>query len=119
MIFMTVSKSHYSIKYSLMLCCFSVKVVHKITLTQKDFVIKEGKNGEHIRKVTDELTKNHCENNSSMEGGIIVVTYLCSCPVKSFKKSVSLLRPRNGIFSRKLKLLPSNQDHDSIVKYLS
>ena len=74
------------------------------SLKKKDFIVKVGESGEYVEKVIDELTKNRRENNEAEEGGVILATGKESCPVKSFKKYVSLLNPKVEEFFQRPKV---------------
>ena len=45
-------------------------------------------------KKTDELSKNHRDQDTTEEGGVMLATGTENCPVKSFKMYVSKLNPK-------------------------
>ena len=66
------------------------------TLTKSCFILKTDENGiEYVMKNIDEYDKNHRENDSDTEGGIIYATGKDNCPVKSFKLYLEKLNPKN------------------------
>ena len=62
------------------------------TLTVHDFALKKTVSGvDCFVKVTDELSKNHRENDENEEQAIMLATGNANCPVRSFKLYVSKL----------------------------
>ena len=64
-------------------------------LKKSNFLLKVDENDrEFIEKCTDEMTKNRRQSDEAQEGGIIYETDFADCPVKSFKKYISVLNPK-------------------------
>ena len=55
-------------------------------LTIDDFVVEKfGNDVECVKKATDELTKNHRENDENQDLGVMKATGQKNCPVVAFK----------------------------------
>ena len=75
-----------------------------------DFAVGRTEDGrECVQKVSDELTKNHREDNEAQDGGIIITTDFTDCPVKSFKKYVAVLNPKLDDFFQRPRKQPSSK----------
>ena len=71
-------------------------------LKKDDFEIQtDAKGRRFVVKTTDELTKNHRENDEAEDGGIMMSNEGSFCPVPSFEKYLSHLNPANDyLFQR-------------------
>lgn len=80
-------------------------------LKKSDFAVKTNDKGvKYVTKISDELTKNHREDNEPEEGGSMYETGGPFCPVASFEKYIGHLNPNNEfLFQRPKKEKPDNE----------
>ena len=65
-------------------------------LKKNDFEIKlDAKGRSFVIKTTDELTKNHRENDKPEDGAVMMSNDSPLCAVASFRKYISRLNPEN------------------------
>ena len=84
-------------------------------LKKDDFEIQtDAKGRRFVVKTTDELTKNHRENDEAEDGGIMMSNEGSLCPVASFVKYLSHLNPANDYLFQRPK---TRQVSDSEVWY--
>ena len=83
-------------------------------LTKDSFQIQKDSNGvEYVKKVRDELTKNHGINDECEDGGVLYATGGLNCPVASFKLYLQKLHPKlNALFQR-----PKNNPNENGTWY--
>ena len=74
----------------------------------------DAKGRRFVVKTTDELTKNHRENDEAEDGGIMMSNEGSLCPVPSFEKYLSHLNPANDYLFQRPK---TRQVSDSEVWY--
>ena len=73
-------------------------------LKTSSFMVKKLPDGvEYVTQVTDELTKNHRENDEAEDGGMMLATGTENCPVEAFKLYKSKLNDKLDVFFQKPK----------------
>ncbi|XP_066925857.1 uncharacterized protein [Clytia hemisphaerica] len=73
-------------------------------LKTPSFMVKKLPDGvEYVTQVTDELTKNHRENDEAEDGGMMLATGTENCPVEAFKLYKSNLNDKLDVFFQKPK----------------
>lgn len=88
-------------------------------LKKNDFEIKlDAKGRSFVIKTTDELTKNHRENDEQEDGGVMVSKDGQLCPVASFRKYISRLNSENEYLFQRPKTREVSEDevwYDNMV----
>jgi hypothetical protein len=82
-------------------------------LKKDDFEIQTDAKGRRfvVKLTTDELTKNHRENDEAEDGGIMMSNEGSLCPVASFEKYLSHLNPADDyLFQRPKTRLVSDSE---------
>ena len=86
-------------------------------LKKTDFAVKTNDRGiKYVTKISDELTKNHREDNNPEESGSMYETGGPFCPVASFEKYLQHLNPNNEfLFLRPKKEVNNEIWYDNMV----
>ena len=79
-------------------------------LTPNDFDIQERNGVECVLKVSDEMTKNHRENQENQEEGLMMATGTPRCPVAAYKLYSQILNPKcRWLFQQPKAITPPNR----------
>ena len=86
-------------------------------VTPNDFVIQERNGVECMLKFSDEMTKNHWENQENQDEGLMIATGTPQCPVAAYKLNIQKLNPKCRWFFKgpKAKAPPTGTWFDNMV----